>query len=59
MDDDFNTPRAIALLFELASVDTAESSSSLLAIGKVLGLFSSGKEAFFGNSKHSKQRKVD
>ena len=47
MDDDFNTPRAIALLFELASVDTAESSSSILAIGKVLGLFTSGKEAFF------------
>ena len=47
MDDDFNTPRAIALLFELASVDTAESSSSILAIGKVLGLFASGKEAFF------------
>ena len=47
MDDDFNTPRVIALLFELASVDTAESSSSILAIGKVLGLFASDKEAFF------------
>ena len=47
MDDDFNTPRVIALLFELASVDTVESSSSILAIGKVLGLFASDKEAVF------------
>jgi cysteinyl-tRNA synthetase len=47
MDDDFNTPRAIALLFELASEGSAESASSILAIGKVFGLFASGKEAFF------------
>jgi cysteinyl-tRNA synthetase len=47
MDDDFNTPRAIALLFELASEGSAESASSVMAIGKVFGLFASGKEAFF------------
>ena len=47
MDDDFNTPRAIALLFELASEGSAESASSIMAIGKVLGLFASGKEVFF------------
>ncbi len=47
MDDDFNTPRAIALLFELASEGSSESASSVMAIGKVLGLFASGKEAFF------------
>jgi cysteinyl-tRNA synthetase len=47
MDDDFNTPRAIALLFELASEGSAESASSVMAIGKVFGLFASGKEPFF------------
>jgi len=57
MDDDFNTPRAIALLFELASVDTAESTSSVLAIGKVLGLFASGKEAFFAQQQALKAAK--
>ena len=46
MDDDFNTPRVLALLFELASKNTDEAASSILAIGKVLGLFSSGKAQF-------------
>ncbi len=46
MDDDFNTPRVLALLFELASKNTEEATSSILAIGKVLGLFSSGKAQF-------------
>ena len=58
MDDDFNTPRVVALLFELASVDTAESASSILAIGRVLGLFTSKKEAFFAQQQ-AKQRRVD
>ena len=57
MDDDFNTPRVIALLFELASVDTAESSSSILAIGKVLGLFANDKEAFFAQQQALKAAK--
>ena len=57
MDDDFNTPRVIALLFELASVDTAESASSILAIGKVLGLFTSEKEAFFAQQQALKAAK--
>ena len=47
MDDDFNSPRAIALLFELVSEGSAESASSVMAIGKVLGLFASGKDVFF------------
>ena len=47
MDDDFNSPRAIALLFELVSEGSAESASSVMAIGKVLGLFESGKDVFF------------
>ncbi|MDC3058340.1 cysteine--tRNA ligase [Litorivicinus sp.] len=57
MDDDFNTPRVIALLFELASVDTAESASSILAIGRVLGLFTSEKEAFFAQQQALKAAK--
>ena len=57
MDDDFNTPRAIALLFELASEGTAESASSVLAIGKVLGLFVSGKDAFFDEQQALKAAK--
>ena len=47
MDDDFNSPRAIALLFELVSEGSAESASTVMAIGKVLGLFASGKDVFF------------
>ena len=57
MDDDFNTPRVIALLFELASVCTAESASSILAIGRVLGLFTSEKEAFFAQQQALKAAK--
>lgn len=57
MDDDFNTPRAIALLFELASEGSAESASSVMAIGKVLGLFTSGKEAFFEQQQALKAEK--
>ena len=57
MDDDFNTPRAIALLFELASEGTAESASSILAIGKVLGLFASGKDVFFDEQQALKAAK--
>ena len=57
MDDDFNTPRAIALIFELASEGTAESASSVLAIGKVLGLFASGKDAFFDEQQALKAAK--
>ena len=34
MDDDFNTPRAIALLFDLAAEGSEESASSLLAIAR-------------------------
>ena len=57
MDDDFNTPRAIALLFELASEGSTESASSITAIGKVLGLFASGKEAFFDQQQALKAAK--
>ena len=46
MDDDFNTPRAIALLFELASKASGESASSMFEIGNILGLFASGKAQF-------------
>ena len=46
MDDDFNTPRVIALLFELASNASGESASSMFEIGNILGLFASGKVQF-------------
>ena len=46
MDDDFNTPRVIALLFELASNASSESASSMFEIGNILGLFASGKVQF-------------
>ncbi len=59
MDDDFNTPRAIALLFELASTGTAESTSSVLAIGKVLGLFGSGKTQFLAEQHALKAAKSE
>jgi cysteinyl-tRNA synthetase len=57
MDDDFNTPRAIALLFELASEGSAKSASSIMTIGKVLGLFASGKEVFFDQQQALKAAK--
>ena len=51
MDDDFNTPRVLALLFELASKNTEEAASSILAIGKVLGLFSLEKPSSLQNNR--------
>ena len=57
MDDDFNTPRVLALLFELASENTEQATSSILAIGKVLGLFTSGKVQFFAEQQALKAAK--
>jgi cysteinyl-tRNA synthetase len=54
MDDDFNTPRAIALLFDLAAEGSEESASSLLAIGKVLGLFATDKVTFLAEQQQLK-----
>jgi cysteinyl-tRNA synthetase len=54
MDDDFNTPRVIALLFDLASEGSEESVSSMLAIGKVLGLFASDKATFLAEQQQLK-----
>jgi len=54
MDDDFNTPRAIALLFDLAGEGSEESASSLLAIGKVLGLFATDKVTFLAEQQQLK-----
>ena len=51
MDDDFNTPRVLALLFELASKNTEEAASSILAIGKVLGLFPREKPSSLQNNR--------
>jgi cysteinyl-tRNA synthetase len=54
MDNDFNTPKAIALLFDLASEKSKESASSLLAIGRVLGLFMSDKATFLDEQQQLK-----
>ncbi len=50
MDDDFNTPEAVARLFELASeahrTRSARMSGQLLGLGRVLGLLEREPEAF-------------
>ena len=46
MDDDFNTPRAIALMFDLLNKGTPEARSAMQSIGVVLGLFQAGRDAF-------------
>jgi cysteinyl-tRNA synthetase len=49
MDDDFNTPEAIAVLFELASEANrgdAAAAGSLRALGALLGLLERDAEAF-------------
>ena len=46
MDDDFNTPRAIALMFELLNRGTPEALGAMRSIGIVLGLFTTGAEDF-------------
>jgi cysteinyl-tRNA synthetase len=46
MDDDFNTPRAIALMFDLLNQGTPEARAAMQRIGSVLGLFQAGREGF-------------
>lgn len=46
MDDDFNTPEAIAVLFDLAKTKTHESLTLLKALGNVLGLLQQNANAF-------------
>ncbi|PCI60239.1 MAG: cysteine--tRNA ligase [Methylophilaceae bacterium] len=46
MDDDFNTPEAMAVLFDLAKIKTSESLSLLKSLGRVLGLLQDDPEAF-------------
>lgn len=46
MDDDFNTPEAIAVLFELAKIKTQDSLTLLKALGNVLGLLQQDAEKF-------------
>lgn len=57
MDDDFNSPRVIALLFKLVSQGSKESLSSALAIGKVLGLFQTPIHRFLSESQALKGNK--
>jgi cysteinyl-tRNA synthetase len=46
MDDDFNTPEAMAVLFELAKMKTDESLMLLKALGAVLGLLQQNANEF-------------
>jgi cysteinyl-tRNA synthetase len=46
MDDDFNTPEAMAVLFELAKTKTQESLSILKVLGDVLGLLQQDPDSF-------------
>lgn len=46
MDDDFNTPEAIAVLFDLAKTKTHESLNLLKSLGFVLGLLQQNANAF-------------
>jgi Cysteinyl-tRNA synthetase len=39
MDDDFNTPRAIALMFDLCNTGTPTARAAMQSIGVILGLF--------------------
>ena len=50
MDDDFNTPEALAALFDLANAanrrEDATAAGNLKALGRILGLLERGPEAF-------------
>ena len=54
MDDDFNTPEALAVLFDLANeanrTQSAEASAQLKALGGVLGLLQRDPQAFLQGS---------
>ncbi len=47
MDDDFNTPEAMAVLFDLAKTKSAESTNLLKNLGGVLGLLQRNPDDFF------------
>jgi len=50
MDDDFNTPEAVAVLFDLANevnrTQSAQAAAQLKALGAVLGLLQRDPQAF-------------
>jgi cysteinyl-tRNA synthetase len=46
MDDDFNTPEAMAILFDLAKTKTSESLSLLKGLGAVIGLLQRNADEF-------------
>lgn len=54
MNDDFNTPRAIALMFDLLNNGSDQAHSTIAFIGNVLGFFSSGRENFLKESQELK-----
>ena len=49
MNDDFNTPRAIAVLFDLAKRTDAAAAATLEFLGDALGLFPKSKAAFLAD----------
>ncbi len=54
MDDDFNTPKAIALLFDLVNRGTAASQASARGLGVILGLFATPYAAYIKESQQLK-----
>ena len=50
MDDDFNTPEAMAVLFDLAKTKSVETLALLKSLGAVIGLLQEDPEVFFKSS---------
>ena len=63
MDEDFNTPEAMAVLFELASEvnksKSAELAGLLKALGNVVGLLQRLPEVFLRGESSSDDEKID
>lgn len=57
MDDDFNTPEAVAVLFDLANelnrTQSADSAAQLKALGGVLGLLQRDPQSYFQGTTHN------
>jgi cysteinyl-tRNA synthetase len=56
MNDDFNTPRAIAVLFDLAKRTDAAAAATLEFLGDALGVFPQSKAAFLADRQALKAR---
>ena len=56
MDDDFNTPKALAVLFDLAKRSDPEAQATLEQLGDRLGLFPQAKAEFLSERQAFKAR---